>query len=159
AGAHALQLEWSGARRRIEAVVYHDRTTGRQNRLEAAAVVVACGAIHSTKLLFDSACPDFPNGLANTDGLLGKYLHDHLKEWWSFETDTPLRRLSPAGYLTRRPYEQSDPLMATSWTIGLASPRDRILSLAPLKSHTVGVQVFGTMRPTEDRFARPHPNS
>ena len=88
--AHVLRLEWSGARRRIEAVVFHDRTTGREERLEADGVVVACGALRSTKLLFDSACPDFPDGLGNTEGLLGQYLHDHPKEWWSFATDRPL---------------------------------------------------------------------
>src|SRR5262249_54032761 len=64
-GAHALRLEWSGARRRVEAVIYHDRSTGQQQRMPAGAVVVACGALRSTKLLFDSACPDFPEGIGN----------------------------------------------------------------------------------------------
>jgi choline dehydrogenase-like flavoprotein len=155
-GAHALAAEWSGAKRRIVAVVYHDRATQNEQRLSADAVVVACGALHSTKLLFDSACADFPEGLGNTEGLLGRFLHDHPKEWWSFTTDRPVRRLSPAAYLTRRPYEASPPLLATSWTLGLASPRDRLWSLTRLPTHRVGVQVFGSMRPTADRFVRPH---
>jgi choline dehydrogenase-like flavoprotein len=156
-GAHALHLEWSGAHRRVEAVVYHDRGSGRQRRVSAAAVVIACGALRSTKLLFDSACPDFPDGIGNSHGVLGRYFHDHLREWWSFESPRPLPRLSPAGYLTRRPYETSAPLMATSWTLGLASYGDRLLSLLPTKTHRVGVQVFGSMRPTEGRYVRPHP--
>jgi len=155
-GAHAVAAEWAGARRRIVAVVYHDRSSGGEVRLTADAVVVACGALHSAKLLFDSACADFPEGLGNTEGLLGRFLHDHPKEWWTFETDRPVRRLSPAGYLTRRPYETSSPLLATSWTLGLASPRDRLLSLTPVPTHRVGVQVFGSMRPTADRYVRPH---
>jgi choline dehydrogenase-like flavoprotein len=155
-GAHAVRLEWSGERRRIEAVIYVDRATNAQHRLPAAGVVVACGALQSTKLLFDSACSDFPNGIGNENGLLGTHLHDHPKEWWSFEVDQAVSRLSPAGYLTRRPFESSEPLRSTSWTIGLASPRDRILSLTPVKTHRVGVQVFASMRPDERHYVRPH---
>jgi choline dehydrogenase-like flavoprotein len=155
-GAHVLRLEWSGRRRRIESVIYADRASGEQRRLDLAGVVVACGALRSTKLLFDSACADFPSGIGNNEGLLGKYLHDHPKEWWSFVTDNPVARLSPAGYLTRRPYDESEPLLATSWTLGLASPRDRVLSLTPLKTHRVGVQVFASMRPTAENFVAPH---
>jgi choline dehydrogenase-like flavoprotein len=154
-GAHALQLEWSGARRAIDAVVYADRSQDAQQRLEARAVVVACGPLRSTKLLFDSACADFPDGLGNTDGLLGRFLHDHPKEWWSFETERPLHRLAPSGYLTRRPYSTSPPLLATSWTIGNARGRDRVLSLLPLRARTFGVQVFGSMIPTERNLVRP----
>ena len=155
-GAHALSAEWSGGSRRITAVVYHDRATAGEYRLSADAVVVACGALRSTKFLFDSACPDFPDGIGNSEGLLGRYLHDHPKEWWSFETDRPVSRLSPAAYLTRRPYDTSPPLLATSWTLGLSSRRDRLLSLTPARTRRVGVQVFGSMRPTEDHYVRPH---
>jgi choline dehydrogenase-like flavoprotein len=155
-GAHALRLEWSGARRRVESVIYVDRATGEQHRLPAAAVVVACGAVRSTKLLFDSACPDFPDGIGNEHGLLGTHLHDHPKEWWSFAVEEPVTRLSPAAYLARRPYESSEPLLATSWTLGLASPRDRLLSLTPAKTHRVGVQVFASTQPSADHFVRPH---
>jgi choline dehydrogenase-like flavoprotein len=155
--ALALSIEWSGTRRAVEAVVYRDQLTGRSERVTAAAVVVACGTLRSTKLLLDSACPDFPEGLGNSEGLLGRYLHDHPKEWWSFETDRPLTRLAPGGYLTRRPYESSLPLLATSWTIGNASARDKVLSLTPLKTTSVGVQVFGSMVPTEQHLVRLSP--
>jgi choline dehydrogenase-like flavoprotein len=154
-GAHALRLEWSGSRRRVDSVVYFDRTARVEKRIDADAVVVACGAFRSTKLLFDSACADFPEGIGNGDGLLGLFVHDHVREWWSFETDRPLRRLSPPGYLTRRPYDVSPPLIATSWTLGLATSRDRVLSLVPSRANAVGVQLFGTMRPDEHRFVRP----
>jgi choline dehydrogenase-like flavoprotein len=159
-GAHALRLEWSGRERRIAGVVYADRATGEHRRIEAAAVVVACGALQSTKLLFDSACSDFPDGIGNGQGLLGRFLHDHPKEWWSFVTDSPLTRLSPAAYLTRRPYDESEPLVATSWTVGLgsASAQERLLSLTPVKARRVGVQVFASMRPIADHCVRPHPS-
>jgi choline dehydrogenase-like flavoprotein len=154
-GAHALHLEWCGRRRAIDAVLYHDRRSGGQRRIEAEAVVVACGPLRSTKLLFDSACPDFPDGLGNTEGLLGRYLHDHPKEWWSLESDRPLSRPAPAVYLARRPYESSPPLLATSWTLGHARMRDRIVALTPIRTTTIGVQVFGSMVPTDQNYVKP----
>jgi choline dehydrogenase-like flavoprotein len=154
-GAHATRLEWSGAKRRVTGVLYHDRGRGSTVRVPAGAVVVACGALASTRLLFASACDDFPEGIGNTDGLLGRYLHDHPKEWWTFRTSVPLPRLAPAGYLTRRPYDVSPPLLATSWTIGNASAKDKLLSFTPLRARTFGVQVFGTMVPTAANHVRP----
>ena len=155
-GCTALQLEWSATKRRVQGVVYHDRVTGTQKRIEASAVVVACGPLGSTKLLLDSASPDFPNGIGNNEGILGRYLHDHPKEWWSVELSKPITRLSCAAYLTRRPFDQSPPLMATSWTIGLASPKEKVLSLLPGRTGALGVQVLGTMIPSEQFYVRPH---
>lgn len=156
-GCHALQVEWSGARRRAEAVVYHDRSANCQRRIRASAVVVACGPLQSTKLLFDSACPDFPDGLGNNDGVLGRYLHDHPKEWWSVELERPISRLGRSAYLTRRPFDESPPLLSTSWTIGLADTAEKVRSLLPGKTRSLGVQVFGTMIPSERYYVRPHP--
>ncbi len=154
-GAHALRLEWSGAKRQVDAVVYHNRVDGSQQRLTGAAVIVACGALHSTKLLFDSACADFPQGLGNTEALLGRYLHDHPREWWVFDTDRPISLLSPSAYLTRLPYDCSPPLLATSWTLGVVSTKDKILSRFAQKGRSIGVQVFGTMIPSEQHYAQP----
>ena len=63
-GAHALTLTWQARRRCITGVVYHDRQTGETHSVEASAVVLAAGPIATPKLLFDSACPDFPKGWA-----------------------------------------------------------------------------------------------
>ncbi len=154
-GAHVLRLEWAAAKRRVDAVVYEDRRSGVRHRLEAAAVVVACGPLFSTKLLFDSACADFPQGLGNADGVLGAYLHDHPKEWWGLELDEPLTLLAPAAYLTRRPPASSSPLLAHSWTLGTAGLRDKVRSRFGLKGRGVGVQMFGTMVPSERHHVRP----
>jgi len=154
-GAHVLQLQWSPAKRKVDAVIYHCRRTGRTERLAASAVVVACGPLASTKLLLNSVSSDFPHGLGNSHGVLGRYLHDHPREWWSVEMDRPRTLLSPAAYLTRLPHASSPPLMATSWTLGIASARDRIRSRFGLKGTTVGVQLLGTMVPSEACVARP----
>ena len=156
-GAHTLQLEYSETKKQVAGVVYFDRATQSRHRLEAAAVVVAGGALNSTKLLFDSACKEFPQGLGNNTGLLGRYLHDHPRDWWTFDLEKPLSRPSPSAYLTRMPYHTSLPLMATSWTIGLIpSAREKLLSFTPLKGHTFAVQVLGTMIPTEQNYVHPH---
>lgn len=146
--ARALRLEWSGAKRRVTAVVYRT-SDGVEHRLEAAAFVLTAGPLNTTKLLFDSKCSDFPEGLGNSRDVLGRYLHDHPREWWVFETERPLSQLIPAAYVTRRPYDVSEPLLATSWTLGASSNRDKLLSFTPIKGRSFGVQVFGTMVPVE----------
>ncbi len=153
--AHALKLEWDGANKKAASVLYQDRGDGSRHRIQAEAVVVAGGPLNSTKLLFDSACPDFPDGLGNSEGLLGKFLHDHPKEWWVFDSEKPLSLLSPAAYLTRMPYATSPPLKAASWTMGVVSTKDKILSRFNRKGHSVGIQVFGTMIPSERHFVKP----
>jgi choline dehydrogenase-like flavoprotein len=156
-GCTALRLEWSGRHRRVASVIYLDRSTNREARMRASAVVVACGAIGSAKLLFDSACSDFPEGLGNSNGLLGRYLHDHPKEWWRIDLDRPIARLGRAAYLTRRPFSGAEPLMSTSWTIGLAYEDEKVRSLLPGQTRALGVQVFGSMIPSERYWVRPHP--
>ena len=154
-GAQAVQLEWSNTKHRIDAVIYHNHDSGRMERIEADAVVVACGPLGSAKLLHNSTCEAFPHGLGNSHGVLGRYLHDHPREWWSFTVDRPRSFLAPSAYLTRLPYSASEPLMATSWTLGTASVQDRIRSRFGLKGTAVGVQLLGTMIPREACVARP----
>jgi len=154
-GAHAVQLLRSSSNGKVDAVLYHSRLTGKVERLKASAVVVACGPLGSAKLLHNSVCNDFPHGLGNSQGLLGRFLHDHPREWWSIQMDRPRSILSPSAYLTRLPHRTSRPLMATSWTLGAATLRDRIRSRFGLKGTEVGVQVLGTMVPSEACVAKP----
>ncbi|MCB8942338.1 MAG: GMC family oxidoreductase [Ardenticatenaceae bacterium] len=156
--AHALQLEWSGQKKKVDAVIYYDRKTSSRKRLKASAFVIACGALNSTKLLFDSSCADFPQGLGNSAGILGRYLHDHPKEWWVMDLETPMSPLVPSGYLTRKPYNESAPLLASSWTIGRVSLKDKLFTFIGRKSKAIGVQVFGTMIPVEKYYAKPEAN-
>jgi choline dehydrogenase-like flavoprotein len=154
-GAHVLQLEWSPTKGKVDAVIYHNRHTGSIERMAASAVVIACGPLGSAKLLHNSVSNAFPHGLGNSRDLVGRFLHDHPREWWSFEMDRPRSFLSPSAYLTRLPYDTSAPLMATSWTLGTATTADRMRSRFGLKGTTVGVQMIGTMIPSAACFARP----
>ena len=154
-GAHALQLEWSPAKGKVDGVIYFNRRTGGMERIGGSAVVVACGPLGSVKLLHNSVSSDFPHGIGNTEGLLGLYLHDHPREWWPFELERPLSLLAPSAYLTRLPYDSSPPLLATSWTLGVTNLGDRIRSRFGMKGTSVGVQVIGTMVPSDTCYAKP----
>jgi choline dehydrogenase-like flavoprotein len=154
-GAHALQIEWSPTKRNVDGVIYFCRRTGSTKRIAASAVIVACGPLGSAKLLHNSVSNDFPHGLGNTQGVLGHFLHDHPREWWTFQMERPLQLLAPAGYLTRLPYDSSPPLLATTWTLGIAGTKDRIRSRFGLKGSTVSVQMIGTMIPTQACVAKP----
>ena len=58
---------------RVSGVTYFDRTG--QERVQKTKLVIVCGyAIETPRLLLNSACPGHEHGLANSSGLLGKYL-------------------------------------------------------------------------------------
>ena len=57
----------------VESVTYFD-PEGREQEQKAKAVIVCGYAIETPRLLLNSACPGFENGLANSSGLVGRYL-------------------------------------------------------------------------------------
>jgi len=71
--AHEVVL---GADGKAEAVSYIDKATGTEQRLYARAVVLAASACESARLLLNSRSTSFPNGLANSSGVVGRYLTD-----------------------------------------------------------------------------------
>ena len=115
-------------------------------------MVIAAGPLSSTELLMNSTCSDFPEGLGNTEDVLGRYLHDHPKDWFVLNLDKSLPRLGHAAYLTRAPYDTSPPLLGASSTIGNSgsSVWDKLYTFTPLPSRVFGVTTFGTMIPTGD---------
>jgi choline dehydrogenase-like flavoprotein len=148
--AEAVQLSWSSSAGRVDSVQYVDRTSGERRSARARAVVVACGAIDSTVLLLRSRSDDFPDGLGNARGLLGRYLHDHPREWWPADARRPLPALAHPVYISRDPWPSSDALMATSLTLGLRRQAQRVRTFYRGSSRHFGVQVFGTMVPTPE---------
>jgi choline dehydrogenase-like flavoprotein len=57
-------------------VAYIDKNTGRENHVRARIVVLAASACESARLLLNSKSSRFPHGLANSSGVVGKYLTD-----------------------------------------------------------------------------------
>jgi choline dehydrogenase-like flavoprotein len=61
---------------KAEGVSYVDKATREEKRVHARAVVVAASACESARLLLNSRSSQFPNGLANSSGTVGRYLTD-----------------------------------------------------------------------------------
>jgi choline dehydrogenase-like flavoprotein len=66
----AIQID-AGKDDRVAAVVYRD-PTGSRHRIAAKAIVVACGAVETPRLLLLSKGRYAPAGLANETGLVGR---------------------------------------------------------------------------------------
>ncbi|MBI2401970.1 MAG: GMC family oxidoreductase [Gemmatimonadetes bacterium] len=59
-----------------DSVAYIDKATLREERVRARVVVLAASSCESTRILLNSRSSRFPNGLANSNGVVGKYLTD-----------------------------------------------------------------------------------
>jgi choline dehydrogenase-like flavoprotein len=57
-------------------VSYIDKNTNSDEHVSAKVVVLAASAMESARLLLNSKSTQFPNGLANSSGMVGKYLTD-----------------------------------------------------------------------------------
>ena len=147
--AHALRLEWSREKRRVTAVLYRDMKTGRDERMPCGAVVVAAGAMNSARILLESTSDEFPEGLGNTEGVLGRYLHDHPLAKLVLDVDRPVP-IHPPLYISRPTLEQTEPLYAAAG----AQWSGTALVVKSLLSHgrrpDTGFSIFGTMAPTPE---------
>jgi choline dehydrogenase-like flavoprotein len=64
-------------RGRAKSVIYFDKN-GVEQEQEAEIIVVSAGTIQSPRLLLNSKCSLFPDGLANSSGMVGKNFMQHL---------------------------------------------------------------------------------
>lgn len=62
---------------RASGVHYIDRISKADRESFAKVVVLAAGALESTRILLNSRPPRFPRGVGNSHGVLGHYLMDH----------------------------------------------------------------------------------
>ena len=61
---------------KVTAVSYVDKTTGSERQVRCRTVVLAASACESARLLLNSKSQRHPNGLANSSGIVGRYLMD-----------------------------------------------------------------------------------
>jgi len=57
-------------------VIYIDKVSRTEKRVDAKIVVLAASACESARILLNSKSSKFPNGLANSSGVVGKYITD-----------------------------------------------------------------------------------
>lgn len=95
-----------GSDRRVTGVHYLDRE-GNAHFQRARAVIVSGYAIETPRLLLNSACAGFEDGLANSSGTLGRYLMAQAGNVVLGRFDEPVRmyKAPPAHALTEEFYE------------------------------------------------------
>ncbi|MGB6845475.1 MAG: GMC family oxidoreductase [Candidatus Acidiferrales bacterium] len=98
-----------GKDRRVTGVTYFD-AQGREVEQKTKAVIVCGYAIETPRLLLNSACPAFENGLANSSDTLGRYLMAQAGNVVLGRFQTPVRmyKAPPAHAMTEEFYE-TDP--------------------------------------------------
>jgi choline dehydrogenase-like flavoprotein len=98
-----------GKNQRVTGVSYFD-VEGRAHFQKARAVVVSGYAIETPRLFLNSACPGFENGLANSNGMVGRYLMAQAGNvvLGRFEQLIRMYKAPPAHALTEHFYE-TDP--------------------------------------------------
>jgi choline dehydrogenase-like flavoprotein len=70
---------------KAEGVSFIDKATRTEKRINARAVVLAASACESARLLLNSRSAQFPDGLANSSGTVGKYLMDSVgSDGWGY---------------------------------------------------------------------------
>lgn len=151
--ARALRLEWSKDERRVSGVTFRDTRTGQVSTIPCRAVVVAAGAVNSAELLLASTSAEFPEGLGNTHGVLGRYLHDHPLGKLVIDLGQPMS-VNPATYIARLAMDRSTPLYAAAgmqWS-GASLYARSVLKRDPGRLPWIGFSVFGTMAPTRENW-------
>lgn len=153
-GARVSRLEWSASSRRVEAVTYRDRSSGAEGTVPCRAVVVAGGALNTPQVLLQSKSADFPNGLGNTHGVLGRYLHDHPLAKVVIDVARPMA-IHPASYLTRPLLARSQKPLYAAACMQWCSASDlakSVLQRHPKRLRSIGFSVFGTMASLRDNY-------
>jgi choline dehydrogenase-like flavoprotein len=62
---------------RVRAVSFVDRLTKKEEEVRARIFVVCCATVESARLLLNSKSPRYPNGVGNSNGVVGHYLNGH----------------------------------------------------------------------------------
>jgi choline dehydrogenase-like flavoprotein len=95
-----------GTHGRVTGVHYFDRD-GKPHMQQAKAVIICAYSIETPRLLLNSACPGFENGLANSSGVVGHYLMAQAGNVVLGRFDEPVRmyKAPPAHAMSEEFYE------------------------------------------------------
>ena len=127
--AHRVTVAPDGKAR---GVVYFD-VEGREHEIEARAIVLAGNAVETPRLLLLSHSSQFPDGLANSSGLVGKYFTEHL---YVIATGVFSERLDPwrgtptGGMIQDHYATKKAKAFARGWTILVANGGNWPFSIA-----------------------------
>jgi choline dehydrogenase-like flavoprotein len=155
-----------GTEGRARSVIYFNRD-GHEREIHGGAIVVAGNAVETPRLLLLSASRRFPNGLANSSGLVGKFFSEHLSIFANGVFDERLEpwRGVPTGGIIQDFYAtNAQNSFARGWTISVENDGQWPLSVASsipgwgaehkkrvaeLFGHQVGLATEGEQLPDE----------
>jgi choline dehydrogenase-like flavoprotein len=129
---------------RAHGVEYYD-ATGQRRVQEAAVVVLAAFAVQNPRILLNSATARHPQGLANSSGLVGRYLmaHSTANVFGLFKEETENFMGRTGGQLLSQEGYAKDPrkgyLGSSQWLIGNALKPTDLLGIANSRP-----ELFGT---------------
>jgi choline dehydrogenase-like flavoprotein len=67
-----------GTTGKAKGVGYYDRRTKQYKEASAGKVFLCASAYESVRILLNSACSQYPNGIGASSGVLGRYVTDHV---------------------------------------------------------------------------------
>ena len=76
--AVVCHLDMDNTSNKARGVTYVDRLTHQVKEVRGKAVILCAQALESTRILLNSSTREYPNGLGNSSGVLGRYLMDHV---------------------------------------------------------------------------------
>jgi choline dehydrogenase-like flavoprotein len=88
---------------RAKGILYIDRVTRQPKEIFGRVVVLCAQALESVRILLNSATEQHPNGIANSSGVLGKYLMDHMWVAGGARAEFPQFSEKPSQNAPRRP--------------------------------------------------------
>src|SRR5215470_17832860 len=71
-------VNMDNAQNKATGVTFVDRHTRQVKEVRGKTVILCAQALESTRILLNSSTREYPNGLANSSGALGRYLMDHV---------------------------------------------------------------------------------
>ena len=116
--APVQRLEHDGDGEQVTAAVYAT-PDGEEHRQEADHFVVACGPVETPRLLLLSASEQYPDGLANTSGAVGRYFQAKTYINTRARRDEPIQP-TQTGFDTTMSYEFYEPedaSIASTWVV------------------------------------------
>jgi len=126
--APVQRLEHDSEGDTVEAAVYAT-PDGTRHRQTADTFVLACGAVEIPRLLLLSESETYPDGLANSSGLVGKYFMDHPIVSIVGELDEPTNQ-EPIGYHTSETHQFYDHEDQSPGSIKMVFNNENPLTLA-----------------------------
>lgn len=120
--AQVLSVEHDRGGNHVTGVVYAT-PDGSRYRQEADHIVLACGGIETPRLLLLSDSAEYPDGLANSSGAVGRYLMDHPNVQTVGQLDEPTRQ-NNIGWISSRTDQFYDHEEATPGSFFLTFQND-----------------------------------